>query len=122
MLQANEYQSGLEPLKMDMRGNAFAAIAVLLAAIPVEVRHPLRRRSRLAQASTPVADQCAKALSAESRLIYDASVKKLGGSASLRDVITAQTRSLVSAGQVRQLTARGSAEAAGKCLQLADKG
>lgn len=106
---------------MDMRGNAFAAIAVLLAAIPVE-SSPAQAQVRLAQASTPVADQCAKALSAESRLIYNASVKKLGGSASLRDVVTAQTRSLVSAGQVRQFTARGSAEAAGKCLQLADKG
>jgi hypothetical protein len=106
---------------MNARGTIFSAIAAVLTVISADLL-PAQAQTRLAQASSPSAEQCAKGLPAESRLIYDASVKKLGGSASLRDVVTAQTRSLVFAGQVRQSTARSSAEAAGKCLQLAEKG
>lgn len=101
---------------MNVRKTIFSAIAAVATVISADLL-PAQ-----AQTSSPSAEQCAKALPAESRLIYDTSMKKLGGSASLRDVITAQTRSLVFAGQVRQSTARSSAEAAGKCLQLAEKG
>jgi hypothetical protein len=72
-----------------------------------------------ALADQQAADSCAAALPAEARAIYDATLPQALAGAALRDAITAQTRALVGAGQVKRLSARGSAEAAGKCLQLA---
>lgn len=75
--------------------------------------------TRLANAA---ADACAKGLPAEPKLIYDATVQNIGSGGTIRDVVVAQTRSLVMSGKVSRSTARDSAETAGKCLELLAKG
>jgi hypothetical protein len=72
-----------------------------------------------ALADQQAADACAAALPTEARAIYDATLPQALAGADLRDAVTTQTRALVGAGQVKRMSARGSAEAAGKCLKLA---
>ena len=67
-------------------------------------------------------DACAAKLPAESRLIYDATVRNLGSAATIRDVVTEQTRALVMQGKVQMSTAKTSAEATAPCLELVAKG
>lgn len=67
------------------------------------------------------ADTCAKALPAESRLIYDATVKNMKGTDTIRDTVVAQTKALVVAGKIPEANARPAAEAAGTCLRLLAK-
>ncbi|UIJ72750.1 hypothetical protein [Aurantimonas sp. HBX-1] len=59
---------------------------------------------------------CAAALPAEAKLIYDA-VAAAPATGSLRDRVTAETKALVEAGQVKRMSARASATAAGECLK-----
>ena len=68
-----------------------------------------------AQAASPA---CAAALPAEAKLIYDA-VAAAPATGSLRDRVTAETKALVAAGQVKRMSARSSATAAGECLKEA---
>jgi hypothetical protein len=67
------------------------------------------------------ADSCAKALPPESRLIYDATVKNMRGTDTIRDTVVAQTKALVIAGKIPEANARPAAEAAGTCLRLLAK-
>jgi hypothetical protein len=49
-------------------------------------------------------------------MIYNAARSAGATVATLRDVVTAQTRSLVMAGKIPQSTARNDAQSAGQCL------
>ena len=68
-----------------------------------------------ARAATPA---CAAALPAEAKLIYDA-VAAAPATGSLLDRVTAETKALVAAGEVKRMSARSSATAAGECLKQA---
>ena len=83
---------------------------------------PQARELRLAAGGKAAGDACAAKLPAESRLIYDATVRNLGSAASIRDVVTEQTRALVMQGNVQMSTAKTSAEATAPCLELVAKG
>jgi len=72
----------------------------------------------VAAATNPAADQCAKGLPADSRMIYDASVQNMRSLATLRDTVVAETRSLVMSGKISEADARPAAERAGTCLRL----
>jgi hypothetical protein len=69
-------------------------------------------------AANPAADKCAQGLPADSKMIYDASIKAMTSLATLRDTVTSQTRSLVMSGKISQDAARPAAEKAGTCLRL----
>lgn len=62
------------------------------------------------------ADKCATGLSAESKLIYAASIVAVAPGADLKDIVRAKTRSLVIAGKVDRGGAQAAAQAAGACL------
>jgi hypothetical protein len=98
------------------RGTTFAALALVAGLVPSLA---VAGDQRLANAE---ADACAKGLPAESKLIYDATVQNMGGGGKIRDIVAAQTRSLVMSGKVARSTARSSAETAGKCLEILAKG
>ncbi|MBB4004906.1 MAG: hypothetical protein V7704_03685 [Aurantimonas endophytica] len=72
--------------------------------------------SVLSGAAHAQAPACAAALPAEAKLIYDA-VAAAPATGSLRDRVTAETKALVEAGQVKRMSARSSATAAGECLK-----
>jgi hypothetical protein len=69
-------------------------------------------------AGSPAADSCAKGLSTESKMIYDATVKAMKGPSTIRDTVVAQTKALVMEGKIAEANARPAAEAAGTCLRL----
>lgn len=103
------------------------AICLLgLAAALAFIAPALARQDTPAAAPTTVAaadgkaaaDSCAKALPSDSRMIYDATVKAMKDGSTLRDVVTAQTRSLVMSGKIQRDNARPAAEAAGTCLKM----
>lgn len=72
-----------------------------------------------AHADQAAGKTCAAALNAEGQAIYAAALPSAAPGANLRDLLTSTTRSLVMNGQVGRATAKTSAEAAGKCLELA---
>jgi hypothetical protein len=72
-------------------------------------------------AANAAADSCAKGLSPDSKMIYDATVATMKGPSTIRDTVVSQTKALVMAGKIQQGTARTSAEAAGACLKLLAK-
>lgn len=72
--------------------------------------------SVLCGAANAAEPACAAALPAEAKLIYD-TVAAAPATGSLRDRVTAATKSLVAAGQVQRMSARSSATAAGECLK-----
>ncbi|WP_201833555.1 hypothetical protein [Microvirga zambiensis] len=89
----------------------FRAIAVgLIAAWSVAIHADA--------ATNPAADQCAMGLPADSRMIYDASVRNMKSLDTLRDTVVAETRSLVMSGKISEADARPAAEKAGTCLRL----
>jgi hypothetical protein len=92
-----------------------AALAAAAAAPPAA--GATEARLRLA-AGSQAADSCAKGLSAESRMIYDATVKNMKGPSTIRDTVVAQTKALVNEGKLAEANARPAAEAAGTCLRL----
>ncbi|MFO1149524.1 MAG: hypothetical protein U1E62_14200 [Alsobacter sp.] len=69
-------------------------------------------------AGAQAADSCAKGLSTESRMIYDATVRAMKGPSTIRDTVVAQTKALVMEGKIAEANARPAAEAAGACLRL----
>jgi hypothetical protein len=99
-----------------VRTTTFAALGLAAALMPALAG---AGGLRLANAE---ADACAKGLPAEPKLIYDATVQNMGSGRKIRDVVAAQTRSLVMSGKVARSTARSSAETAGKCLVILAKG
>jgi hypothetical protein len=64
------------------------------------------------------ASACAAGLAKDSKTIYDATAPHVGSLANLRDTVVAQTKQLVMAGKIGQVTAKSSAQAAGECLAL----
>lgn len=78
----------------------------------------------LLSATAAFADQkqgaaCAGGLPKDAKAIYDASLADAVKASDLRAVVEQKTKSLAMAGTISKMSARGSAEAAGKCLQLA---
>lgn len=73
---------------------------------------------RAAIAAAETADTCVAGLAKDPRSIYDASVAAVQPGADLKDLLTDRTRTLVQAGTVERSTARDSARAAYKCLEL----
>lgn len=69
-------------------------------------------------AGAETADTCVAALAADPRTIYDASVGAVQPGTDLKDLLTGKTRALVQDGAVERGTARDSARAAFKCLEL----
>jgi hypothetical protein len=74
--------------------------------------------THVAQAGSGGAAHCAAGLPADSRIIYDASVRNMKGLDTLRDTVVAQTKSLVEAGKISEADARPAAEKAGTCLRM----
>ena len=68
--------------------------------------------------STDAAASCAAGLSGDPRAIYDKTAPHVSSLASLKEVVTTATRQLVMSGKIPQATAKASAQAAGKCLEL----
>ncbi|MEJ8571046.1 hypothetical protein [Microbaculum marinum] len=71
-----------------------------------------------AYAGQQEADSCAAGLSAESKTIYDATAPQVSASTDLRSVLTDTTKSLAMSGKVSRASAKSSAEAAAKCLEM----
>jgi hypothetical protein len=69
--------------------------------------------------SAKAAPACVSGLSADARVIYNASKVAGANASNVRDVVTAQTRSLVMAGKIPQSTAKADAQSAGQCLAQA---
>lgn len=65
------------------------------------------------------AKSCAAGLDANGQKIFSAALPHVTPTADLKGVVTATTKSLVSAGKVPMGSARAAATAAGKCLKLA---
>lgn len=84
------------------------AIAVLLA-------------STAAMAGQSPPADCAAGLAKEPRTIYDASVAAVQPTTDLKGLLQEKTRGLVQAGTVERASARDSARAALKCLELVQK-
>lgn len=61
---------------------------------------------------------CAAKLPADAQTIYNASVGQVTPQTDLRALITDQTKSLVMAGTIQRASAKPSAQAAAKCLEL----
>lgn len=90
-----------------MRRTTIAAAALLVATA--------------ASASIDSANSCAKTLGAEPKTIYDASIGSVSADTDLKQLLTEKTRGLVEAGSVERASARDSARAAFKCLELAQQ-
>jgi hypothetical protein len=69
-------------------------------------------------AGSGAAAHCASGLPADSKIIYDASIRNMKSLETLRDTVVAQTRSLVEAGKISEADARPAAEKAGTCLRM----
>jgi len=85
-----------------------AAAAIVAAALPLTTVPSLANRA--------AADSCAAKLSAESKLIYAASIGSVGPGADLKEVVRSKTRSLVMQGKIARGGAQSAAQAAGACL------
>ncbi|PZQ95616.1 MAG: hypothetical protein DI533_18375 [Cereibacter sphaeroides] len=72
----------------------------------------------IAAADVQAANSCAAGLSAQSRMIYDATAGNVKPDSNLRDVITENTKPLVMAGKMTRSEAQAAAPSAGKCLEL----
>lgn len=70
-------------------------------------------------ADRAAADACAAGLSADSKLIYDATIASVQPNIVLKDVIRAKTRALVMDSKISRGKAQAAAEAAGACLKQA---
>jgi hypothetical protein len=88
------------------------------AALPLGLALWTQIPSPALAAGSPAADSCAKGLSSDSKLIYDATVKNMKGPSTIRDTVIAQTKALVTEGKIPEANARPAAEAAGTCLRL----
>lgn len=101
---------------MNKRMIATAAVAATLATVALA-----SSGAKAVAASATAADTCAKGLPADSRMIYDASVRNMKSIETLRDTVVAETKALVTAGKLAEASARPAAEAAGTCLKLLAK-
>ncbi len=96
---------------LKMLAGALGALALVAPSVPAT-----------AAGGKAAGDACAQKLPPESKLIYDATVKNLGSAATIKDVVSTQTRALVMQGKVQMSTAKTSAEATAPCLELVAKG
>jgi hypothetical protein len=64
------------------------------------------------------ASACAAGLSKDSKAIYDATAPHVTNLSALKNAIVTSTRQLAMSGRIAQATAKSSAQAAGKCLEL----
>ncbi len=71
-----------------------------------------------ARADEAAANACAAQLPKDAQTIFRTTLPQLTPNASLRSLVTANTRKLAMAGTIDRGDARQSAIAAGKCLQL----
>ncbi len=72
-----------------------------------------------ALANRAAADACAARLSAESKLIYAATIGAVAPGVDLKEIVRSKTRGLVMAGKLNRGQALAAAEAAGACLKQA---
>lgn len=93
------------------------AAAVSGAAVPAATAGPAPAKLAQAQGNS-ASSHCAAGLPADSKMIYDASLRNMRSLATLRDTVVAETRSLVEAGRLNEAEARPAAERAGTCLRL----
>jgi len=91
-----------------MRRTSLLSLSVIAAALSLSAGPSFADRA--------AADKCATGLSAESKLIYSASIGSVGPGVDLKDIVRSKTRSLVFAGKVGRSGAQAAAEAAGACL------
>jgi hypothetical protein len=84
------------------------AMAVALAVVML---------ASVARADPSAGDACAANLTTDGKAIYAAVVAANPTSQTLREVVEAQTRSLVLGGQISRDTARDNAIAAGECVR-----
>lgn len=73
--------------------------------------------TQVAQANS-ASTHCAAGLPADSKMIYDASLRNMKSLETLRDTVVSETRSLVEAGRITEADARPAAEKAGTCLRM----
>lgn len=71
-----------------------------------------------AMADKTAANACAANLGGDAKTIYNAVAPQMGPGASVKDLVTQQTRALVQGGKIAQGNARPAAEQAGQCLLL----
>jgi hypothetical protein len=71
-----------------------------------------------ASPGTDKASACAAGLSKDSKAIYDATASHVTSLSTLKDTVVTATRQLVMSGKIAQASAKSSAQAAGKCLEL----
>jgi hypothetical protein len=64
------------------------------------------------------ASACAAGLSRDSKAIYDATAPHVTNLSALKNAVVTSTRQLAMSGRIAQATAKSSAQAAGKCLEL----
>jgi hypothetical protein len=64
------------------------------------------------------ASACAAGLSKDSKAIYDATAPHVTNLSALKNAVVTSTRQLAMSGRIAQATAKSSAQAAGKCLEL----
>jgi hypothetical protein len=64
------------------------------------------------------ASACAEGLSKDSKAIYDATAPHVTTLSALKNAVVTSTRQLAMSGRIAQATAKSSAQAAGKCLEL----
>lgn len=87
--------------------NRYATLMFLAALLPAS-----------ALATEAAATKCRGKLNPDATQIYDKSLPLATPDANLREVVTQQTRALVSANAIQMSTARPNAEAAAKCLKM----
>ncbi|WP_336487368.1 hypothetical protein [Methylobacterium nigriterrae] len=101
---------------------AAAPTGMAPAPAPAEAAPQKAAGTQVAQAGggggSGAAAHCAAGLPADSRIIYDASIRNMKSLETLRDTVVAQTRSLVEAGKISEADARPAAERAGTCLRM----
>jgi hypothetical protein len=116
---------------LKMLAGALGALALLAGSLPAAAVETIEAKAvallermpqTVAASGKAAGDACAQKLPPESRMIYDATVKNLGNAASIKDVVTTQTRALVMQGKVQRSSAKSSAEATAPCLELVAKG
>jgi hypothetical protein len=64
------------------------------------------------------ASACAAGLSKDSKAIYDATAPHVTNLSALKNAVVTSTQQLAMSGKIAQATAKSSAQAAGKCLEL----
>lgn len=107
------------PVAMPVAAPAAATVAAAPAPADAATAPAARHAAgtQVAQANT-ASTHCAAGLPADSKMIYDASLRNMKSLETLRDTVVSETRSLVEAGRITEADARPAAEKAGTCLRM----